>query len=86
MFGREETNDILKQILTKQCEILRELRDIDDNIVTYLGGELNTREKVLKKKIEKAGFTRNQFELIRELMDYSREKCSKKDGADDLEN
>jgi hypothetical protein len=86
MFGREETNDILKQISTKQFEILRELQNINDNVVMYLGGELNTREKVLKKKIEKAGFTRSQFEVVTELMDYTREKCSKKDRADDLEN
>ena len=81
MFGRKETNDILKQILTKQFEIWRELQDINDNIVTYLGGEPNTKEKALKKKVEKAGFTRSQFELVRELMDYSRGKRSEEDGV-----
>ena len=81
MFGRKETNDILKQILTKQFEILRELRDIDDNVMSLGRGELDARETALKKKIRDAGFTRSQFEVVRELMDCTREKRSEEDGV-----
>lgn len=86
MFGREETNDILKLIFTKQCEILTELQSIDSNIVKYFGEECDLREKVLKEKVKNARFTSNQLEVVKELMGYAKEKHSEKDGVDDLEN
>lgn len=86
MFGREETNDILKLIFTKQCEILTELQSIDSNIVKYFGEECDLKEKVLTEKVRNAHFTRSQFELVKELMAYAKEKHSEENGIDDLEN
>lgn len=79
MFGREETNDILKLIFTKQCEILTELQSIDSNIVKYFGEECDLKEKELKEKVRNAHFTHNQLELVKELMNYVKEKHSEKD-------
>lgn len=79
MFGRKETNDILKLIFTQQREILTELHFLNNNIVEYFGGECGLKEKELKEKVRNARFTHNQFELVKELMNYVKEKHSEKD-------
>lgn len=80
MFGNNEY--YLSQILDRQNEILIELRNINDNIIKYLGEEYDLKEKKLRQKIQKANFTKEQFETLKESIDYTREKHSKKNNKE----
>lgn len=79
MFGNKESNKYLSQILDKQNEILKELKDINNNIVKYFGEEYDLKEKELRRKLHNANFTCRQFETVKELVEHVKEKHSKKD-------
>lgn len=74
MFGNKESNTYLSQILDRQNEILTELRDINNNIVKYFGEEYDLKEKTLIRDIKNAHFTRNQFDVLKEVIEHTREK------------
>lgn len=78
MFNRDE-NDYLKQILEKQCDILKVLKNIDNNIVKYFGEENELKEKELCQKLFDVHLTRKQFEVVQEVVNYTKEKYSKRD-------
>lgn len=75
----EDVDDIyyLKCILEKQNEILNTLKSVDDNIVKYFGEEHEPRERELNKKIRDAKFSKEQFEVLKETIAYTKEKHSK---------
>jgi len=84
----EDVDDIyyLKRILEKQNEILNTLKSVDDNIVKYFGEEHEPRERELNKKIRDAKFSREQFEVLKEAIAYTREKHSKPSNEDRCED
>lgn len=86
MFGnREEINTYLSQILDRQNDILMELRDINNNIVKYFGEKYDLKEKTLRQDIKNAHFTRNQFDVLKEVIKHTREKYSCIDKIDEVE-
>lgn len=71
--------DLLLKIFCKQNEILKELKNIDDNIIKYLGKEYELEEKKLKEKMLDAKFNHQQFEVVKEIMEHMKEKYSHKE-------
>lgn len=67
----------LKRILDKQNEIMNTLKSIDNNIVKYFGEEHEQRKRELNQKIKDANFSKEQFEILKEIIDYAKEKHSK---------
>lgn len=77
MFSNKESNTYLSQILDKQNDILTELRDINNNIVKYFGKEYDSKERELTQNIKNAHFTNKQFDVLKEVIEYVKEKHSK---------
>lgn len=77
----EDVDDIyyLKRILEKQNEILNTLKSVDNNIVKYFGEEHEPRERELNEKIRDAKFSKEQLEILKETIAYTKEKHSKKE-------
>lgn len=67
----------LKRILEKENEILNTLKSIDNNIVKYFGEEYEPKERELSAKIKDAKFNKEQFEILKETVAYTKEKHSK---------
>ena len=84
----ENVDDIyyLKRILEKQNEILNTLKSIDNNIVKYFGEEHEPKERELNEKIRDAKFSKEQFEVLKETIAYTKEKHSKKEDVCNITN
>ena len=67
----------LKRILEKQNEILNALKSVDNNIVKYFGEDHEPIERELNQKIRDANFSKEQHEVLKEVIAYVREKHSK---------
>lgn len=76
----------LKRILEKQNEILNTLKSIDNNIVKYFGEEHEPIERELNKKIRDAKFNKEQFEVLKETIAYTKEKHSKNEDICNITN
>lgn len=78
---------MLNQIFNKQKIIMEQLNNINrqlqitnDIIVKYCGGEHEFETEKLKQKMLNAKFTKNQLELIYDLIDYKTKQYVKKEG------
>lgn len=78
---------MLNQIFNKQKIIMEQLNNINrqlqitnDIIVKYCGGEHEFEIEKLKQKMLNAKFTKNQLELIYDLIDYKTKQYVKKEG------
>lgn len=71
----------LKRILEKQNEILNTLKSVDNNIVKYFGSDCDLKEKELSQKIQRANFNREQFEILKESVAYTKDKYKKRDNT-----
>lgn len=67
----------LEKILEKQNAILDELKNLNENIIKYCGGEQAFKTEELKQKMFNAKFTKNQLEIIKEFVDYKTEELKK---------
>lgn len=83
----EDVDEIyyLKRILEKQNEILNTLKSVDNNI-KYFGEEHEPRERELKEKIRNTEFSKEQLEVLKEAIAYTREKHSKKEDICNITN
>lgn len=77
------TTYFLEKILEKQNAILDELKNLNENIIKYCGGEQAFKTETLKRKMSDANFTKSQFEIIKELVDYKTEEVRKETMVDE---
>ena len=76
MFTNSDRN-VLDKISENQYEIIKILKNINDNIIRYCGSEHELETEKLKQKMFDAHFTKKQFEIIQEFVDYKKDEYEK---------
>ena len=82
MVIKHEISDKLDFVVENQREILEVLRSIDNHIVEYFGEKYELKEKTLKERVAEANFSRKQFEIVQEVINYVKEKYSSESAKD----
>ena len=73
----ERDRHVLDKISENQYEIIKILKSINENIVRYCGGEHELETEKLKQKMIDARFTKNQFDIIQEFVNYKKDEYEK---------
>lgn len=68
-----DTKYFLKHILETQKEILKVLKNIDNNILNFFGDEEDKKLEQINKVVRKGHFVESQRETLKELIKISNE-------------